>query len=460
VNDLSRRPGLLALLSAVREPQIILATLTRLRWLAVVGQIAAVAVAAGPLHLHPPLTAVIAVILVTALSNALIIGAKRLGTLPPWLVQGVLLLDVGLLTALLYLTGGAQNPFASLYVVHVAMAVIVCELMWTWVIVATVAGCYGVLLRWHYPLSDRPLAEWILATGNWVALALVSVLITGFIGRVVRSLRQRELELTAARERAGKNEQLASLTTLAAGAAHELNTPLGTIALVAKEMELGCESSGAAGVMLDDARLIRREVDRCRAILDRMRLDVGEVAEEAIQRGVVRVSELIPRLQESLRDRERRQLDIVCAPDVEQIQAPPRALEQALLVLIRNALDASPPGRPVTLEIGRHDGYVRFDVRDEGCGMSEDVLRRAGQPFFTTKEPGRGMGLGLFLVHLVADRCGANFSMSSKLGDGTRCVLDVPDRGEHEASASLVVDAAWTENGTVKTTIRWESDLP
>jgi two-component system sensor histidine kinase RegB len=272
------------------------------------------------------------------------------------------------------------------------------------------------------PLAG-PLPPFATSIGNWLALVLVSVLIGAFIGRVTRALRQRDYELAAVRDRAVKNEQLAALTTLAAGAAHELNTPLGTIALVARELELACDREGDLA-MQDDARLIRREVDRCRDILSRMKLDVGE---DVSHRSALQLPELTDRLRENFDPAQRDRLKILRAPDAQTAIAPPRALEQSLLVLLRNAFDASPEKAVVTLDISRRDGRIRFEVKDQGSGMSEEMLRRAGEPFFTTKEPGKGMGLGLFLVRLVAEQSGATFAIDSRAGEGTRCVLELPE---------------------------------
>jgi two-component system sensor histidine kinase RegB len=226
------------------------------------------------------------------------------------------------------------------------------------------------------------------------------------------------------RERAQKNEQLAALTTLAAGAAHELGTPLGTIAVVAKELEIGCGAGDQFDGVREDARLIRREVDRCRTILSRMRFDIGE---DVSRRSSLDVRALGDRLRESLNEPEQARLAIRYEPGIQAVNAPPRALEQSLLVLLRNAFDASGGRGEVVLEVTREPGFVKFEVKDQGSGMSPEMVRRAGEPFYTTKEPGKGMGLGLFLVRLVAERCGARFTIQSVEGKGTRCVFELPD---------------------------------
>ncbi len=253
---------------------------------------------------------------------------------------------------------------------------------------------------------------------------LVAVLVAVFIRQVIRALREREVELAAVRSLAIRNKQLAALTTLAAGAAHELNTPLGTIAVVAKELELSCQPTGPLAPLLDDARLIRREVDRCRNILSRMRLDLGE---DAAPDSRAAVDDLVSKIRLSLTDAQSARLDVRNTASGAAALAPPHALEQALVVLLRNAFDASPFGEHVTLDVARVGHRVRFEVRDHGSGMTDEVRRRAGEPFFTTKDPGRGMGLGLFLVHRVAERCGATFTIDSELGSGTRCVFEVPE---------------------------------
>jgi two-component system sensor histidine kinase RegB len=121
-------------------------------------------------------------------------------------------------------------------------------------------------------------------------------------------------------------------------------------------------------------------------------------------------------------------LHVECGPGIQSITGPVRAIEQAIGVLLRNSFDAGSPTDPVKLSIEHGKGETVFTVEDTGHGMPQDVLRRAGQPFFTTKPPGKGMGLGLFLVRLVAERYGGKFEMASTPGVGTKSKLQIPDR--------------------------------
>jgi two-component system sensor histidine kinase RegB len=407
---------------SVEPPQIVLTWLVRLRWLAVAGQVLATTVARWGVGLKIAIVPISGVILLTALSNVavmVLLGRERVAR---WIVASVIVLDVCLLTVLLYCTGGAQNPFCILYIVHVVMSVVVLGPAWTWLIVAIACGSFAALCFFHQPLAaDQLLSDRAQTLGQWIAFALVAVLIGYFVDRVTRALRLRERELSDVRERATRTEQLASLTTLAAGAAHELGTPLGTIAVIAKELELNLVDDNK-----EDARMIREEVDRCRAILDRMRVDIVEDLHQKAT--TISLAEFLKRIRHDLPAAERSRLRVECAPGIQSITGPVRAIEQAIGVLLRNSFDAAPPADPVKLSIEKGKGDTSFTVQDTGHGMPQDVLRRAGQPFFTTKPPGKGMGLGLFLVRLVAERYGGHFELASTPGVGTKSKLQVPNR--------------------------------
>jgi two-component system sensor histidine kinase RegB len=426
-------PRITSPVNPLQEPRIVLVWIKRLRWLAVVGQLAAVFFAAEVMGLRLPLVPIGGVILLTLVTNLILVAAMRHSSPAATFVPGILLLDVGLLTALLYFTGGSRNPFSILYLVHVAMAVVVLGSGWTWGVVASAAFCYGLLVRWHWPMELDLRAERV---GSWVALVLVAVLIAYFIDRIRRSLRHRERELERAREHAQRNEQLAALTTLAAGAAHELGTPLATIAVVAKELE-----RQAPGEITDDAILIRQQVERCRTILDRMRADLGD---NLTHRGnPMALAQVLRGVQEGFTEEQRRRLQIHCALPTDFVITPARAIEQAVTVLIRNSFDATESSQPIQLSIFKRESKLIFEVEDRGQGMDNQTLRRAGQPFFTTKSPGKGMGLGLFLVRLTAERYGGSLTLHSEPERGTQSVLAVElARVSHTETTSRSGDGA------------------
>jgi two-component system sensor histidine kinase RegB len=236
-----------------------------------------------------------------------------------------------------------------------------------------------------------------------------------FVTRVTKDLALQRAAAAQARNRALRSERLAALATLAAGAAHELATPLGTIAVVAKELERELRGLGTAA----DARLIREEVDRCKEILSQMASDAGESAGEAF--AATRLQTLIEMTLEAVAERERVQVSIEGSADV---QVPPRAFARALRGLVRNALQASE--QAVQVSVRTSPERVEIAIADRGCGMSEELLARVGEPFFTTKEPGRGMGLGVFLARALAERLGGSLELSSALKQGTTVRVVLP----------------------------------
>ena len=227
---------------------------------------------------------------------------------------------------------------------------------------------------------------------------------------------------TVARNLASRQERLASLATMAAGAAHELATPLGTVALVAKELERSLTRTGDTQAV-DDARLIREQVGRCRMILDQMAGSTAAAGEGIEARTV---DELLDETLTTVR----------AAPPIERrvppevgrlpVKLPPRAVCQALRSLVTNAQDASPADGKVVVSAARDAGGLRLDVLDLGDGMPAEILARIGEPFFTTKEPGRGMGLGLYLARAVVESVGGSLAIDSRLGEGTRVSVVIP----------------------------------
>lgn len=395
--------------------------LIQLRWAQVVGQAATVLVADVGLRLGLPLVLLWAVVGIGAVSNlALAATVRRRGRADDRLLAAVMALDVALLTALLHLTGGATNPFGFLYLVQIALATVILEAAWTWALVALSFAGFGLLLVDHRPLAVGDDAR---AIGGWVALGVAAAFIVHFLVRVTGALAARESELAQARNLAARQERLASLATMAAGAAHELATPLGTVALVAKELERHL-AGHANSTLAEDARLIREQVGRCRAILDQMAGGTGAAAGEELR--AITVEALLAEALTGARGEPTVRSQVPAEVAITRVHLPVRAVSQALRSLITNAQDASPPDGEVVVSAQCRAGVVVFDVTDRGRGMSAEVLARIGEPFFTTKPPGRGMGLGLYLARAVFESVGGTLAIDSVPGRGTCITVTMP----------------------------------
>ncbi len=415
--------------------RINLAWLVRLRWGAVVGQLVTVLLVNLGMHIALPRWALLAVIGTEALSNAACtLWARQRAAVGSWVIGALLAFDIVLLTVLLFLSGGPFNPFSFLYLVHIALAAVVLPTRWTWSLCALALASFGSLFVQHDWLPSDVQTHMSHADqmrmhmqGMWIAFGVAAVFISYFVTRVRQSLAQRELELMRARALATRSEKLASLATLATGAAHELSTPLSTIAVVAKELERALCKAGGDNQPIADAVLIRREVERCRDILQRMASDAGHSTAEGWSD--VKVAELIEAALDGLPTRHlvRTQLD----PDAAAcaLRAQPQAMAQALRSVLKNALQASPQDEPVTIAAHLAGDSCSIEVHDRGPGMSEEVLARAGEPFFTTKGPGEGMGLGLFLSRVVIERIGGSVELRSSAGRGTTAVVAMPVAG-------------------------------
>jgi two-component system, sensor histidine kinase RegB len=417
---------------APSAPAITLAWLVRLRWGAVVGQVLAIALGRTVLGLDLPLAALGGLVAVTALTNvALVAWLARSPDVALRVPGAVLSLDTLVLTGRLYYSGGPSNPFSVLYLVHVTLAAVVLGMRWAGFMVVLTAVSYAVLFVAHRPLAGMEHAHHqghpsfsAHLQAMWVAFTVAAALIAFFVARLASALRSRERELAEAQRVAARAEKLVSLTTLAAGAAHELGTPLATIAVASKELARSIRQTPDEAV--EDARLIREEVDRCRAILKRMSADAGEAMGEAPEHVTGR--ELLDRCAKRLGSVEdvAARLKVNAADDVA-LECLADGLVQVLVSLVHNAFHASrAASAPVMLSVRDAGDVVRFVVEDHGTGIPREIVHRLGEPFFTTKPPGEGMGLGLFLAHAFVARCRGRIDLDSAEGRGTVVTLELP----------------------------------
>ncbi|HEU0030017.1 MAG TPA: ATP-binding protein [Kofleriaceae bacterium] len=416
--------------------------LARLRWAEVAGQAGTVLVGQFLLDGALPIASLLLVIGVGLVSNLLLelyfFGDRRRATplrkVHEWQLALVMMLDVAILTGLLYQTGGPHNPFGLLYVVQIALATVLLRAKWAWILGGLSFLGFGLLLLTHEPLA---IPEDNRAIGAWVALGVASAFVVHFLQRIIHSLAEREAELTEARGLAARQERLASLATMAAGAAHELSTPLGTVALAAKELERAL-TKAESPELAADARLIREQVGRCRAILEQMAQGAGTVGESVT---ACSVGDLIDEALVGIRAAPAVHRDLPAELARWPLRLPPRAVSQAVRSLVTNAQDASPPTASVVVSVRRDDKLLAIAIRDRGAGMPAEVMDRIGEPFFTTKAPGRGMGLGLFLARAVIEGVGGTLQIHSTAGEGTEVLVTLPSDVTPRDSSSAISGA-------------------
>lgn len=417
-----------------RRPELGYQRLLRLRWLSVAGQITICAVFGSVFQIVLPLGFLAACIAFTAASN---LGAfwlrKRLAAHATTICFVLILLDTLILTAMLYQTGGAHNPFSALYLLHITLAAILLPAWGPWVLLGLSGLGFWLLLASPHDLTRAGGATCCSDITAHLHGMLLSMVIAGagiayFVSRLSASLNLQRLELETARALAVRQEHFASLATLSAGLAHELATPLGTIAVVSTDMEKqACDTCGS-GSCLDDARLIRSEVARCRKILDRVGHEALNMGSS--DRSVVDLRTLPDLLRPYLKPDHFSRVEFHPISVATSIRVPETSLLQSLAVLLKNACEASQTDRPVGFRTDTTAEGTRFTVSDTGTGIEPAVVARLGEPFFTTKEPGFGMGLGLFLVRTFVERMKGKLEIDSVPSRGTTMHLFFPSNPE------------------------------
>lgn len=410
-----------------------------LRWLALAGQVGLCLFAQYYLGIPLPWAVLIPCMAITALTNLGADICRRKGACNERIACGILLpLDTLILTVMLYWTGGAHNPFATFYLLHIAIATILLSHRAAWGMVLAAGICYALLflsphalgapaqqqccdgLTLHHPCGSLDFH----LQGMLLSMILVGISIVFFSGQLKAKLAKKEAELKQAQLNAARNERFAALATLSAGVAHELATPLGTIAIISEDLEeqagSGCLSKGC----LNDARLIRSEVQRCCDVIEKLRQQTTNGIEEPLQS--LEVARIPEQLKAHLKPDHLQRLVFKNLCSVQTIQVPETALLQSLAVLIKNACQSSDTAKPVQLTVNQTRDSLVFTVKDHGKGMPPEIIDRLGEPFFTTKEPGRGMGLGLFLVRMFVERSHGKLSINSTPAQGTTIELTLP----------------------------------
>jgi two-component system sensor histidine kinase RegB len=329
--------------------------------------------------------------------------------------------DLFIHSALLYFSGGSTNPFVSYYLVPLTIAAVTLPWRYSVILSGIALALYTLLLARFYPfpLETFPIARENLQTyGMWLSFALAAAVITFFAARMAEELRRQE-ELRAIRREEGlRDQQLLAVATQAAGAAHELGTPLATMSVLLNEMQQDHHDP----LLQDDLKVLQDQVKLCKQTLQQL-----VRAAEANRRLAVEMQDVTDWLDESLnrwhlmRPEASYRFQRLGQGDVPRM-APPPDLTQALLNLLNNAADACPENLQVTLDWNTED--LTISIRDHGAGVPLAIAEQIGKPFFTTK--GKGFGLGLFLSKASVTRAGGSVKLYSHEEGGTLTELRLP----------------------------------
>jgi two-component system, sensor histidine kinase RegB len=399
--------------------------LALLRVFALVSQTVTVLTTHYAMEIRLPLAPMFAVIAALGLFNL----AVWLRLQRPWPVTrleflGHLLVDVVTLTLLLYFSGGSTNPFVSLFLLPIIIAAISLSSAHAWFMTLFCIGCYSLLMIFFVPLDlphEHDSAFNLHILGMWFNFIASALLIAFFIERMAASLRRRDRDLARAREDSLRDEQIIALGSLAAGAAHELGTPLATMAVVTNELQQEYQGDPELAPSL---AVLRDQVTACKTILTRIAASAGTVRPEDVH--AMPLHDYLAQIVERWR---------LMRPGIwvntrwQNPLPPPQVLEeptlsQALLNLFNNAADVSPQEIEI---VARWDERVlRLDILDRGAGIDRETARTTGAVEAPSAKREPGLGLGLFISNATIERLGGRVSMQPRRGGGTCVHVELP----------------------------------
>jgi two-component system sensor histidine kinase RegB len=403
-------------------------TLVRLRWLALVGQVAALIVIHLILGFPLPLGWCLFVIAASALLNlALRLRFRqndRFGDLP---ASAMLAYDVIQLSALLYLTGGIDNPFSMLFLVPIMISAVSLSGRITLCLFVLVVVEAAFLTYSHYPLPwfrDETLElPFIYSIGIWLAIVLGAAFIAIYASRVAEEARKLADALAATELVIAREQHLTQLDGLAAAAAHELGTPLATITLVIKDLE----KQFLAGPVHEDIALLSQEVARCRNILSKLtslEQDPGSILVD-MSLGLLLEEVVGPQRDFGVQI----SIDKV-GEGREPVSYRNPSLLYGLSSLVENAIDFA--ASTVMIRAEWNSSQVKVTIADDGPGFSPDVIAHIGEPYLTTRvdrraksEEGSGLGLGLFIAKTLLERSGAVVITANKPAPASGAIITI-----------------------------------
>lgn len=406
--------------------QDILRRLMWMRIIAVTGQFTAVAIAKWVLGIDLPLAPMLTVIAMLAVFNAWtwwsLQGRRRAGH---GTLFTQLFVDLLAVSSLLFFSGGATNPFVSVYLPALAVAAAILPWGYTLLLAVFALAGYSLMMRVYVPLQiippDRALTYHL--AGLWANFALSAALITWFVARMSSTLRDRDAQLARAREQQLQNERIVALGTQAASAAHEIGTPLATIAVIAGDLLHEMKRHPELMAFHDDVAAIETQIAACKSSLDRLGKHASaDAASNAI---AVSLDVWLARFAEGWRLRHPGARLALTLQHSDARISNTAAVGQILLTLLDNAAraaDGAATAIALSLEVSGQTGIMR--VHDGGPGIDADLLKRLGHDQVNSTTGGQGMGL--MLAFATARQIGGEIRLSSPSSRGTLATLTIP----------------------------------
>ncbi len=339
-------------------------------------------------------------------------------------VLGQILVDLVALTLLLYFSGGATNPFVGLFLLPVAIAAANLPCGYTWAVASLTVACYSLLVFFNVPLPGSPDGAQdlqLLALGMWANYVVSAALIAYLVLTIATRLHDQDRILAKAKERDLNEEYLVRVGSFAAGAAHEIRSPLSTMAVLVKELLLQHDDRVN---LTQNLRIISDQIEACRRALS----DIVAYRQDALMSSGQSTS--VNAFLLEVLDRWR-----MLRPGVKPAcrwagtQPPPkmtteRSLGQAILNLLNNAADAAPEGE-VEMNCSWDSGELKILIQDRGPGIPSELGDRLGERFLTTKRD-NGTGIGLLLAKTAIRRAGGSLKLSNRPGGGACAEVVLP----------------------------------
>ncbi|APH58818.1 Sensory transduction protein kinase [Granulibacter bethesdensis] len=400
--------------------------LIQLRWLAIIGQIVTIVFVHHLLGIALPVRAMSVVLICLLLLNITdLIRYRSQKILSSTEIFLALLLDVSALTAQLYLSGGTDNPFISLYLLQVILGTVLLDAWFAWALVAVTSLCFIFLtmraIPFHLSGSGDVLPFHLRSQGMYIGFVLAACLQVFFVSRIQRNLKQRDAYLAELRQQNAEEAHIVRMGLLASGAAHELGTPLSTLSVILNDWQHMPRLHNDAELG-DDIIEMQAQVNRCKSIVSDILLSSGDARGEGTLRTTASAF-LTDTIEEWREACSPSRLDVRIGITPDPAIVSDIALKQVLFNLLDNALEASPGWIGVTAR--KQDNTLTIVVQDEGPGFTDTILADFGKPYRSTKGK-QGSGVGLFLVANVIRKLGGTVHATNRKGGGASITVQLP----------------------------------